>query len=487
MNKDDYDKKVLDKLKKNIKNKLIKVSNKTKIEILEEIDNNCNILIKPMHTIYCIINKLQHCIPTIYALIKTHKIDRPVRIITNTLDAPGRDLAIYIKNKLTEMFPVGKYNNTNTTDLIKKLKDFNATNDTKMCVIDIIDMYSNINIYEVISIIEEKLIENQQRNMRRVIITALNFLLYKIPFFIHSNKIYKQCNGLPMGGLLSAILARIYIDFKLTHNFKRDKKDTIINIYVDDILIITNNNDGDAITKEIKDAIQLDVTRKDELENTIQYLDIEIVKIDQQLKTRLFKKSITSDRMINYHSSHTAQQKKASIKQFIWKIINYTDCTFLPDCIKKCNNILYSNNYPKNYIQNIYSELVGKILDNHKKEIISAANNIKIIDKITVTFPTHKKMENTTTGGVQDTYRKNSVQKHIIQHSYNKKFNHIIMNTFKHQNTLRNFILTNKLKRNALFEMRKEKKDLNLIRGVIIRNDCTSLLAISQKFSLLVI
>lgn len=114
MEKSDYNRKIQEKLEQNIELGIISKTTKKHEEIIAEIERAAEIMIAPMLSyapteykckISQTLNTKQHRISTIYANVKTHKADNPIRIITNTIDSPGRALAEFIKDILTTLFP----------------------------------------------------------------------------------------------------------------------------------------------------------------------------------------------------------------------------------------------------------------------------------------------------------------------------------------------------------------------------------------------
>ena len=356
-----------------------------------------------------------------------------------------------------------------------------------MSKLDIVDMYTNIKTNEVLTIIEEQLIKNKKEPMRRLIITALNFLLHKTTYFTHDSIIYKQEKGLPMGGVLSSLLARIYVDTHIKRKLIPNEK-TFINIYVDDILLLTHRNNIENAKATIKKALNLDLTTAMEENNTLTYLDLKLIKRDNLIKTAWHQKENTSDRMLNFLSHHTALQKKATVTQQLYTVTNLTDPEHITQAINRTIQKLKRNYYPIAYIRNIIHNMNQKERNAAKKAHIDAL--IHRIDECqpnpnNTTTPTHNNTTtqpninphdahppNTTTQGPPTKRPKLNADTHIIQHQHNKTLNRVIDNTFTRSGKRKNFILTNRLKKNAIFTMRKTKNQPGLERDAIIQNTC---------------
>lgn len=96
-------------------------------------------------------------------------------------------------------------------------------------------------------------------------------------------------------------------------------------------------------------------------------------------------------------------------------------------------------------------------------------------EKLITNYSTPKEQTNHTSEQPNNKRKRKqniNINTHIIQHTHNNTINIIINKIFKKQHKKKDFILTNKLKRNALFTMRKQQQPENMKRGCIIRNNC---------------
>jgi hypothetical protein len=106
-------------------------------------------------------------------------------------------------------------------------------------------MYTNIPKKELMQIISKTLEYNNTPNSRRKEIITLVKTILNQNCMQHLDHQYKQNDGLTMGAPTSAILAEIFLQyFEHKHVINILKKHHIIdyNRYVDDILIIYNEN-----------------------------------------------------------------------------------------------------------------------------------------------------------------------------------------------------------------------------------------------------
>jgi hypothetical protein len=192
--------------------------------------------------------------PHIHGTIKLHKEDKPVRPTVNWKNSPGYKIATLVAKLLkdTTHLPY-TYNILNSENLINNLKEIKVQSDTKLCLFDIKNMYTNILQQELLNIIRETM-ENNYIHREHINETmSLVKIILNQNYFQH-NQIFKQQDGLAMGAPTSAILSEIFMQH-LEHNSIQEvlQKHNIVDYYryVDDILIVYNEkhtNINDTLT-----------------------------------------------------------------------------------------------------------------------------------------------------------------------------------------------------------------------------------------------
>jgi hypothetical protein len=99
--------------------------------------------------------------PSMRATVKLHKPNIPIRPIISWRNAPGYKLAKYIAKLLHNYLGLSYvYNVRNSAHLMTDLKTIELNSNTRMCLFDIENMYTNIPRKEVINIIDNILGNN---------------------------------------------------------------------------------------------------------------------------------------------------------------------------------------------------------------------------------------------------------------------------------------------------------------------------------------
>ena len=156
-----------------------------------------------------------------------------------------------------------------------------------------------------------------------------------------------------MGAPSSSLRAEMFLQHtEHQHMAQLSTKHKIINYfyYVDDILIIFDPNNS-SIQAILADFItlhpKLKFTAEAEMDNAINYLDVNIHRNPSGWKTAVHRKPTSTDTIIHYTSNHPLQRKYVAIRILYNGLHTYnlqpTKCLQEENTI---HNILYNNEFP---------------------------------------------------------------------------------------------------------------------------------------------
>jgi hypothetical protein len=123
-----------------------------------------------------------------------------------------------------------------------------------------------------------------------------------------------------MGSPISSLIAEIFLQYYEDIHIKQlldTKNIALYTRYVDDILIIYDTTEIqphiiNIYINHIHDNIKLDP--KYETHNSINYLDLTITRRQTNLEIDIYRKPITTDATINFHSNHPIEHKMAELR-----------------------------------------------------------------------------------------------------------------------------------------------------------------------------
>ncbi|XP_017467204.1 PREDICTED: uncharacterized protein LOC108359743 [Rhagoletis zephyria] len=146
--------------------------------------------------------------------------------------------------------------------------------------------------------------------------------------------------------------------------------------YVDDIFAIVKTKDVEEILKIFNQQhTKVQFTLEKEIDNKIAFLDIEIHKSENKLKTNWYTNSVASSRMINFNSNYPWALKKNTAINFITKVYSLSDPEFIEDNRAKIKNIVFKNAYPSGVIETLITTAINKMKCNNN--ITINKNNTK--------------------------------------------------------------------------------------------------------------
>jgi hypothetical protein len=189
------------------------------------------------------------------------------------------------------------------------LKSITRNKNTRLCSFDIVNMYTNIQKNDIITI-TKNILQNYDTNIdtKKEILQLRNTILEQ-NYFQYDHKYYKQTDGLAMGAPTSGILAEIYIqNLKHTQIYNILIKQHIIASfrYVDDILIVYDSkktnidntiNDFNKMQPKIKFTIEKN-------KKSINFLDIGIRRGKDNFQFSIYRKKAATDIYQATHATH---------------------------------------------------------------------------------------------------------------------------------------------------------------------------------------
>ncbi|XP_075158137.1 uncharacterized protein LOC142231414 [Haematobia irritans] len=232
---------------------------------------------------------------------------------------------------------------------------------------DVVSLFPSIPINLAIQAIERKWtkIEHQTKIPKDVFIDLVKFFIKDTRHFKYEDKVYEQLKSMPMGSFASPIIADIIMEELLDDVFEKITKPRIITKCVDDIFAIIKRSDVEETLKALNSYNrQIQFTKEEEQDQKLPYLDAIIHRQGNQLKLNWYQKPTASGRLFNFYSNHSKRIIINTATNFIRRLFNISDPSFLFENGEKIKRILTNNDFPLRTIQNLIYKVKSKQINN---------------------------------------------------------------------------------------------------------------------------
>lgn len=246
-------------------------------------------------------------IPPLTCLVKTHKEGLKLRPIVNCRVGPCHNIS-WLIHRITKKFLSNlPYVVTSTEDMLEKISKITPEeirDHPHLVSLDICDMYTAIPANEAILCLCDHL-TSANFNYHGIQTQDIHDLCHVITtngYFQFNKTVYLQFHGLPMGNVISGLLANVFvssIERKILHT---------LNIpgyfrYVDDTCLFCKNSDeANRIINMFNNAHKkLQFEMEEATDNSLNILDVKLT-VDQSMgtvNTQLHRKDARSDMFIN--------------------------------------------------------------------------------------------------------------------------------------------------------------------------------------------
>ena len=293
--------------------------------------------------------------PTIRGLVKVHKEGTTIGPIVSSLNCR--------QERCTHTSPYLTRLTWKTAQLMNDVTDLPYDRNIKFASHDINNMYSNVPIEEMITILGKLCEINSIEDKTKQDILKITQVIVEQNYFRFQDMIYVQNEGLMIGAPAFSIFSEIYLqnleNTKITKLLLKHEVEGYF-IYINDILILYKEDQTNihnvldyfnSVTPNMK------FTLEKEENNKINFLDITIAKGHDSLLFEIYRKPTTTDVIIPNDSCHPSEHKTAAIGYSYNRMKSYK---LTPESQQKERNmiqqILVNNNYEASTLNTISEE-----------------------------------------------------------------------------------------------------------------------------------
>ena len=174
---------------------------------------------------------------------------------------------------------------------------------------------------------------------------------------------YRQTDGLGMGGVLSSILSNIYVGF-LEHKIFSSPEShhpTFYKRYIDDTFAIFNSKDESLLFfNQLNSVSSLQFTMEEEENRKLPFLDVLVQKQEGTFITSVYRKPTFSGSYLRYSSYAPHCRKVGLIEILTHRALHICSSSTLSDELNKIRRIFEDNGYPASVIEKTIRHKLAK-------------------------------------------------------------------------------------------------------------------------------
>ena len=282
------------------------------------------------------------------------------------MKAPTYKIVKHLVRILNNLTLNNHYNAANSTNLAINLANLKISENHKLIMYNIKDLYLNIPTEETLAITKSMLLKHNDTQIMQQIITLISLVLSQ-NYFMFQNKIYQPEKDVSMSSPITSTIAELFLQHFEDIHIKQllDMKNVIFyKHYVDVILIIYDTKRiHPNLINTYKNKIHTDIKLNPTKENNgcISFLDVFTIRKPSNLETDIFCKPTTTDTTINFFSNHLTEHKVAA---FRYHITILHSLPLIPERKQKectlIQPITQNNNFPKKLLQKLNFQIQHK-------------------------------------------------------------------------------------------------------------------------------
>ena len=331
-----------------------------------------------------------------YGTAKIHKLkendtveELPLRPIISNIGTASYHLAKYLA-KLLSPLSKSEYTIESTNEFIDKIKNLTIPQDFKLVSFDVKSLFTNVPLNFTIDVILKRIYTNNEIETRipKNIMKEMLLLCTKNVHFSYNNSLYMQCDGVAMGSPLGPVIAGIFM-VELERMVVPTLKEYLRNWtrYVDDTLTLVREEAVQFVLSKINNFHKnIQFTYEIEKNNNISFLDVLVIRNNNKIDTKVFRKSTNNDIYLHWNSFAPKTWKRGTLKTLIKRayIICSTDKYLREELHHICDVFNKINGFPMWVIKQIMKEMkekqqkVGNNNNIGNSELTNNTNEIKV-------------------------------------------------------------------------------------------------------------
>ncbi|XP_053698903.1 uncharacterized protein LOC128745857 [Sabethes cyaneus] len=311
--------------------------------------------------------KLFNCNPPrVYGLPKTHKEGRPLRIIVSTIGTATYRMAKYLSNILNHIVGKTPHHITNSFEFVNDIREQNLQPNTILFSLDVVSLFTNVPVDFALESVDQRWNEIEQHTcIEKCSFMEMLKVVLESTFFQYNGGFFRQKFGIPMGSPLSPVVANIVLErieqAALEKLEQRGVNPVFYMRYVDDCVMGAEAEHVDEILGVFNSFHQrMQFTVELEMNEQLKFLDTILRRHEGKITTEWSPKDPNS-RYLDYNSVSPFCHKKNTAVALVDRALKLTDANFRPKTLLTVKSMLFKNNYPRYFVQEIIKQRLHRM------------------------------------------------------------------------------------------------------------------------------
>uniref|UniRef100_A0A5S6Q4Q2 molybdopterin adenylyltransferase n=1 Tax=Trichuris muris TaxID=70415 RepID=A0A5S6Q4Q2_TRIMR len=301
--------------------------------------------------------------PEMYGLPKTHKLGIPMRPVVASINSVTSKLCSYLKEIIRPLTGLRMSYVKNSKHFCDDIKTLRLQGNEVLVSYDVKDLFTNIPIPKTLSVLKE-LLNNDITLVQRTklnpfhVVKLASFCMHEGNYFRFQDRFFTQRNGVPMGSPLSPVLAEVFMEhFEQIafDNINMDIRPICFKRYVDDIFAVIPTGAEEQFLEHLNRLYPENIvlTIEKETDKKLPFLDALVIRGDDRLTTKIYRKPTNPDAYLHFTSHHPLSVKKGIVAGMVDRAIAICDKNFLGEELQHIKRIFTENGYPFKLITSI--------------------------------------------------------------------------------------------------------------------------------------
>ena len=276
------------------------------------------------------------------------------------LDSPAYQVAGFVTKIISPVLGQTEYAVPNSSAFVQEVRALTLSKDDMLVSFDVKSLFTRVPTDEAIDAICAKLREDDTLSNRCALSVESIGLLMKeclnCGYFQCNGQFYNQLEGAPMGLSLSVALANGFMESleeKLLETAQLKPK--YWRRYVDDTFVIWQHGNEalDQFHQHLNDECpSIQFTREVEEDGKLPFLDVEVTRNGDKLKTTVYRKPTSSNVYLHYDSHHADSIKTGVIKCLAKRAkVVCSEEDGLREETAHLEQVFRGNGYPREYMR----------------------------------------------------------------------------------------------------------------------------------------